>query len=238
MPMKKRICFLLCCLYALLLLAGCETPAQKRKRLEHEAQVAQYRESKMTMYAAENEQYADYEVDVAFLGDSLTDGYDLQSHYPQFLVANRGIGGDTSLDLEGRLETSLYELKPKVAVMLIGGNNPKTMLENYESILRGFRDNVPDTRIILLSMTSMGGDWGVHNGEAERNNLQIQKLAKEYGFAFVDLYYPLQDPQTGEIRPEYTVDGGHLTEAGYDVLTALITPVIEEQLELWHQEHP
>ena len=238
MPMKRAICFLLCCLCAILMIAGCESPEQKRKRLEHEARVAQYRADKMAMYAAENEQYADYEVDVAFLGDSLTDGYDLQRYYPQLLVSNRGIGGDTSLDLEGRLETSLYALKPKVAVMLIGGNDPGTMLDNYESILRGFRDNVPDTRIILLSMTCMSGDWGVHNEEARRNDRQIQTLAEGYGYRFVDVYYPMQDPQTGELRPEYTVDGGHLTELGYDVLTALIAPVIEEQLALWHQEHP
>ena len=232
------ICLLLCCLYAFLMFTGCESEEEKRKRQEREAQVAQYRQNKTELYRAENEQYADYEVDVAFLGDSLTDLYDLQSYYPQFLVSNRGIGGDTSLDLEGRLQVSLYDLKPKVAVMLIGGNNPGTMLDNYESILRGFRDNVPDTRIILLSMTCMSGDWGVHNEDAKRNNLWIRMLAEAYGFTFVDVYDPMQDPQTGEIRPEYTVDGGHLTEEGYDVLTALITPVITEQLELWHQEHP
>ena len=220
------------------MITSCESAEEKRQRLEHEAQVAQYRQDKMAIYLAENEQYADYEVDVAFLGDSLTDLYDLQSHYPQFVVSNRGIGGDTTLDLEGRLETSLYALKPKVAVMLIGANNPKTMLENYESILRGFRDNAPKTRIILLSMTSMGGDWGIYNEYAEQNNLRIRQLAEEYGFAFVDLYFPLQDPATGEIRPEYAVDGCHFTQEGYDVITSLITPVIQEQLELWHQEHP
>lgn len=235
--MKKIVCFLLCCLFVLAALTGCESEEKKKER-ERAEQVAQYRSNKMAIYLAENEQYADYEVDVAFLGDSLTDLYDLQSHYPQFVVSNRGIGGDTTLDLEGRLETSLYALKPKVAVMLIGANNPKTMLENYESILRGFRDNVPDTRIILLSMTSMGGDWGIYNEYAERNNLRIRQLAEEYGFTFVDLYFPLQDPATGEIRPEYAVDGCHFTEEGYDVITSLITPVIEEQLKLWHQEHP
>ncbi|MBO5067210.1 MAG: hypothetical protein J6C62_02245, partial [Clostridia bacterium] len=35
----------------------------------------EYYDAKLAMYAAENEKYDDYEVDVAFLGDSLTDGY-------------------------------------------------------------------------------------------------------------------------------------------------------------------
>ena len=235
--MKKIFCLLLCCLYALMMLAGCESKEKKEAR-ERAEQIAQYRSNKTEIYLAENEQYGDYEVDVAFLGDSLTDLYDLQSHYPQFLVSNRGIGGDTTLDLEGRLQVSLYDLKPKVAVMLIGANNPKTMLENYESILRGFREHVPDTRIVLLSMTSMGSDWAIYNPYAEENNIRIRQLADSYGFAFVDLYFPMQDPKTGEIRPEYVLDGAHFTEEGYEVLTALITPVITEQLELWHQEHP
>ena len=171
--MKKIFCLLLCCLYALMMLAGCESKEKKEAR-ERAEQIAQYRSNKTEIYLAENEQYGDYEVDVAFLGDSLTDLYDLQSHYPQFLVSNRGIGGDTTLDLEGRLQVSLYDLKPKVAVMLIGANNPKTMLENYESILRGFREHVPDTRIVLLSMTSMGSDWAIYNPYAEENNIRIR----------------------------------------------------------------
>ena len=35
-------------------------------------EVAAYRAEKMARYESENEQYADYEVDVAFLGDSRT----------------------------------------------------------------------------------------------------------------------------------------------------------------------
>ena len=97
--------------------------------------IADYYAMKVAMYAEENEKYDDYEVDVAFLGDSLTDGYDLSRYYPQYITANRGIGGDTTFDLESRLQISVYDLKPKVVVMLIGANNMDTMFENYENIL-------------------------------------------------------------------------------------------------------
>lgn len=66
-------------------------------------------------------------MDVAFIGYSLTDRYDLEEYYPQYVTANRGINGDTTFDIEKRLQISLYNLKPKVAVMLIGVNNPDTM---------------------------------------------------------------------------------------------------------------
>ena len=192
----------------------------------------------MDSYETENAKYSDYEVDVAFLGDSLTDGYDLAAYYPQYLVANRGIGGETSTGLEERLKVSVYDLKPKVAVMLIGANNPDTMMENYESILKGFVENLPNTKIILLSLTSMGGsDWGKNNQLAAYNNVQIKMLAEKYSFEYVDIYSPLLNLEDGEIYDEYTTDGGHLTPLGYEVLTQKITPVIEKQMAAWAIEN-
>lgn len=205
-------------------------PKQKEKREHHQA-IQAYRAAKIEQYEQENARYADYEVEVAFLGDSLTDGYDLAKYYPQYVTANRGIGGDTTYDLQGRLPVSVYDLKPQVAVMLIGANNPETMLDNYEDILIGLRDNLPDTEVVLLSMTAMGGDmWGRWNAQACYNNVSIQLLAEKYGFTYVDLFTPLYDVATGEVREGYTVDGGHFTHEGYTVLTAQITPVLEELL--------
>ena len=201
-------------------------PDQIKKR-EQQKLVAQYRSEKLERYRQENEQYRNYQVDVAFLGDSLTDGYDLETYYPQYLVSNRGIGGDTTFTLEERLEVSVYDLKPKVAVMLIGGNNPETMFDNYENILIGLRNNLPGTKIVLLSLTSMSQDWGKYNQLAAYNNVKIKKLAQKYGFAFVDLYSPLMDLSTGELCAEYTTDGAHLTPQGYQVLTEQITPVLQ-----------
>lgn len=233
--MKKKRYIYIGIFLALALLAGAifyfaKVRPDQQKKKQHAEAVAQYRAAKMEKYRQENEKYADYEVDVAFLGDSLTDGYDLAHYYPQFLVVNRGISGDTTFDLEGRLQTSVYDLKPKVAVMLIGANNFSTMMDNYERILQGLQENLPDTQIVLLSLTSMSQEWGKNNQIAAYNNTRIKKLAETYGFTFVDLYTPLMDVATGQIRPEYTTDGGHLTAQGYEVLTATITPVLEALL--------
>ena len=197
----------------------------------------QYRAEKTLIYEEENAKYADYEVDVAFLGDSLTDGYNVKEYYPDYLVSNRGIGGETTTGLEERLQVSLYDLKPKVAVMLIGANNMDTMFDNYEQILKGFKENVPNTKIILLSLTSMSGEWGKNNQLAAYNNVKIKMLSEKYGFEYVDLYSALFNLESGEIFPEYTTDGGHLTSLGYEVLTEKITPAIEKQLTLWELEN-
>jgi lysophospholipase L1-like esterase len=204
-------------------------PRQREKAALEQA-IQQYRQDKLAQYQAENDAYADYEVGVAFLGDSLTDGYDLATYYPQYITANRGIGGDTTYDLEARLSESVYELSPRVVVMLIGANNLKTMLENYENILIGLKENLPDTKVVLVSLTSMGGSWAYNNQLAAFNNVTIKKLAEKYSFTFVDLYTPLFDETRGEIYPHYTTDGGHLTPLGYTVFTEQLTPVLEELL--------
>lgn len=236
--MKKKLIWILAGVLALAVAAaavwvfGFQLPGVREKK-ERQQIVADYYAMKVAKYAEENEKYDEYEVDVAFLGDSLTDGYDLARYYPQFVTANRGIGGDTTFGLEKRMQVSVYDLKPKVVVMLIGANNLHNMFDNYENLLIGLRDNLPETKVVLVSLTSMGMDWAHMNQLAAYNNVKIKLLAEKYGFSYVDLYAALFNLETGEIRAEYTIDGGHQTHEGYEVFTANITPVVTELLEHW-----
>lgn len=194
--------------------------------------VKEYYDNKLNLYQQENDKYSDYEVDVAFLGDSLTDGYNLKLYYSDYVVSNRGIGGETTHGLEERLKVSAYDLKPKVVVMLIGGNNLNTMFENYEDILIGLKDNLPNTKVILLSLTAMGKDWGHKNEIACLNNVKIKLLAEKYDYTFVDLFTPLFDINIGEVYSDYTTDGAHFTSKGYEVVTSVVKPVIDSLLVL------
>jgi lysophospholipase L1-like esterase len=231
MQKRKKIFIIVSILLTVVIVGSCVflfgfyLPKQK-EQAERERIIKEYYANKLSLYQTENEQYADYEVDVAFLGDSLTDGYDVKKYYPQYTVVNRGIGGETTHGLENRLQVSVYDLKPKIAVMLIGGNNINTMFENYENILIGFQENLPQTKIILVSLTAMGNSWGHKNKIAAYNNVVIKKLAAKYGFAFVDLYTPLFNEESGEIYAEYTTDGVHFTPLGYEVFTQTLTPTI------------
>ena len=203
---------------------------EQREQAWIEEQVRQYYEAKYEQYRQENESYADYEVEVAFLGDSLTDGYDLKKYYPNLITANRGIGGETTIGLEQRLKLSVYDLKPKLVVMLIGGNNLNTMFENYEDILIGLQQNLPQTKVVILSLTAMGKDWAHKNKLAAYNNVKIKALAEKYHFTYIDLFTLLLDPETDEIQAKYTNDGVHLTDEGYIVLTQAITPALNALL--------
>ena len=233
--LKKRylipLCALLLVVVALAVVYFAVILPEKKEREEREAIFRGYYAAKLEQYERENAEYEDYEVDVAFIGDSLTDGYDLSTYYPQYVTANRGIGGDTTFGLEERLQVSLYDLKPKVVVMLIGANNMDTMLENYESILQGLKENLPESKIVILSLTAMGGEqWGRKNQLAAYNNVSIKLLAQKYDYTYVDLYSVLYDVSIGEVYEGYTTDGGHFTPKGYTVVTDTIAPVLKELL--------
>jgi lysophospholipase L1-like esterase len=233
--LKKRfwipLCALVLALIAVAIVYFAKILPEKREEEKLQEAVRAYRAAKLEQYVKENTEYDDYEVDVAFIGDSLTDGYDLAKYYPQYVTSNRGIGGDTTFGLEERLQVSLYDLKPKVVVMLIGANNMDSMFQNYESILKGLQENLPESKIVLLSLTAMGGEhWGRKNQLAAYNNVSIKLLAQKYNFTFVDLYSALYDVSIGEVYEGYTIDGGHFTHEGYTVVTAQITPVLEKLL--------
>ncbi len=209
-------------------------PEIQEREAREEAYKAFYSQT-LTDYENENRMYDSFEVDVAFLGDSITAGYDLKSHYPEYLTVNRGIGGETTHGLKDRLYVSVLDLTPKVCVMLIGGNNIDTMFEDYEDILLSFQKEIPETKIVLVSLSPTGDPLAQRNKTLAYNNVKIKLLADKYGYEFVDIYTPLFDLETGKMKAEYTPDGAHHTSQGYQVITGAIKPVVDRLLGLFSE---
>ncbi len=235
--MKKKIVLVsLLALLALIIAAWCiyffavKLPEIREKEAQEEQYQAFYAQM-LQDYDAENKRCQPFQVDVAFLGDSITAGYDLEHYYPEYSVSNRGIGGETTYGLKARLEVSVFDLQPKVCVMLIGGNNIDTMFEDYEDILRSFQERIPETEIVLVSLSPTGDPIAERNKTLAYNNVKIRLLAEKYGYAFVDIYTPLFDLETGKMKAEYTPDGAHHTAQGYQVITDALKPVLDGLLK-------
>ena len=237
--MKKRIIVIICIVLTVAaaagLIFGISSCVKSRKEAaESERLMREYVENKKAIYAEENAAGGDFEV--IFLGDSLTDGYDIAKYYGEYRASNRGIGGDTTSGLIERLQVSAYDAHPQVIVLLIGGNDIlggksiESVCENYEKIITGIRQNLPDTKIVWCSLSPLGSDWAKHNKTVVRCNEMIRQLAEKYGCAFVDIYTPLCDPNTQRICDEYTVEGVHFTDAGYRVVSAAVKKALREAL--------
>ena len=187
-----------------------------------------YYNDKIELFKQENQTASD--IEVAFVGDSITDMYDVKSYYSELNVLNRGIGGDTTYGVENRLEVSLYAVKPKVVVMMIGVNNRTTCCRNYERLLVKIKNNLPDSKIVILSLIPAGGSIKSWNTQLQRNNVIIKDIATRHDCIYVDMYSVFYDSAIAEINPTYTDDGLHPNADGYAVMTNVLKPRLKELL--------
>ncbi|MCU1526728.1 MAG: hypothetical protein JWP75_491, partial [Frondihabitans sp.] len=83
-----------------------------------------------------------------FLGDSITQGGDWASWFPDDEVVNLGVGGDTTADVQARLD-EVVEASPDSIVLLIGTNDftakrsVEQIVRNIETILVDLRRRLP-----------------------------------------------------------------------------------------------
>lgn len=229
MDKRKRSVMLICSVVAVVILfVGAFFLKSYSSEKQAQAMLKEHYDARVAYFTKDNQRYNDMDVDVAFIGDSLIEGYEVTKFYPQYVTSNRGINGDTTVTLQNRLKVSLYDLQPKVCVMLVGFNNYDEMFDNYEQILMDMKTNLPATKVVLMSLLPTNGEFAQANETLISNNVQIKQLATKYNYTYVDAYTPLLDTRTNQLTENFTYDGVHLTEKGYKVVTDTLTPVLKK----------
>ena len=173
-------------------------------------------QEKCDKFASQN--IKDFNCDIDFVGDSITEGYDVKKFYPDYKVANRGISGDTTDMLLTRMEVSAFDLQPKVISLMIGTNNLDTCLNNYDAILNGFHENLPNTHVVVVSILPRRGEDLCK--KIIENNERINLLIQKYTYCYVDVYqlFVSKDNQY-QVDESLFKDGLHPNKNGYQVLT-------------------
>jgi lysophospholipase L1-like esterase len=165
---------------------------------------------------------------VVFLGDSLAMRGRWHEWFPDLTVANRGIDGDTTVDLRERLDESLNE--PSVVSLIIGTNDlhAADALRDLDGIASRVDDIVshishvsPKTRILINSVLPR---TSLLTPQITTLNDKLRIIARERGQTFVDLWPGLA--VNGALRSEFTRDNLHLTSAGYAEWVSVLSPLI------------
>ncbi len=163
-----------------------------------------------------------------FLGNSITEGFDLERFFPENGPINRGISGDHTDGLLERLDTSVLQLHPTHLFILIGindigaGYSDSTIIANYTELLQRVKHSLPETRVFLHTIMPTAARWSNCPPEkVVRINNEIKRLAGEYHYSIIDLY-PHFVTEDSYLREELSSDGLHLNEAGYQVWQKLL----------------
>ncbi|MCC6491834.1 MAG: hypothetical protein IT424_02315 [Pirellulales bacterium] len=166
---------------------------------------------------------------VVLLGDSITEGFDVELYFPGRRVLNRGIGGDVignglpqddHRGLLRRLDESVFDCAATDVFLMIGindlgdGRTPETMAEGYREILKEIKAQAPRARVHVQSVLPTRDKYAKHNEAVRDFNERIKKLAGEFGYDYLDVHRLMVDDK-GELKAEYASDGLHLNEIAY-----------------------
>jgi len=176
---------------------------------------------------------------VVFLGDSITNHWDLSKYFPGKPYVNRGIGGQTTQQMLVRIYPDVIDLRPAAVIILAGTNDiarntgPETATmveENFRAMTELAR--VHHIKVILCALTPVS-NYTAQLQTTQRPpsnilelNAWLRKYAAESGAIFADYYSPVVDDK-GMFRKGYSKDGLHPNDRGY----ALLAPVAETAIE-------
>lgn len=173
---------------------------------------------------------------IALFGDSLTDFGDWDVLLPGKNIINRGIAGDKIEGMCIRVD-EIASHHPSKVFLLAGTNNlvkhsgatAKSILPQYRLLVSLIRSKMPYAELYvqsILPQNPISIDWNDHfNADAEAINQALAKMASKYGYTYLDIATPLKDSD-GNLRIDYTIDGCHLSDAGFRIWADILAGII------------
>ncbi|MGF1567980.1 MAG: GDSL-type esterase/lipase family protein [Nodosilinea sp.] len=136
---------------------------------------------------------------------------------------NQSISGETTAHILNRLDYFAHT-RPNTIQLMAGINDLKNgasdqeVLQNMHQILTRLRQQHPQAHIVVYSILPTRWE-NLPSDRIHRVNDYIAYVAAQQGATFVDLQANFADAQ-GQLRPELTTDGLHLSRQGYEVWQA------------------
>ncbi|MCR8643586.1 GDSL-type esterase/lipase family protein [Paenibacillus sp. N1-5-1-14] len=189
-------------------------------------------------------------VDFVFIGDSITQLWDLHTYFgaSSKVHINRGISGDVSGHVLRRFQADVIQLNPKYVVLKIGINNmhaldawsesgrklPDAIHHEVEHDVREMLVLASKHQIkpILCSILPVNMDYfaslSVKNELIRNLNISLRKLAEQEGAIFVDYHSHLTTEDGTKLRDGLADDGLHPHIVGYDIMATVLRDTLQQ----------
>jgi lysophospholipase L1-like esterase len=173
--------------------------------------------------------------DIVFLGDSLTESFNLQKHFGRDDLRNCGISGNLTDDVIYRLK-EITSARPAKVFLMIGindvyqGYHNDRVLLNIQKIIDEFQHKTHETKLLVQSILPINS----HKLFIEKSlntkiyeiNLLLKSICQNKNVIYIDIHPDFLNDE-GEMDEKYTFDGVHLSDAGYILWTELISDYLE-----------
>ncbi len=180
---------------------------------------------------------------VVFMGDSITDGWDLSKYFPGKPYVNRGISGQTTPQMLVRMYPDVIRVHPAAVIILAGTNDiaGNTGPETLEMVTDNFRAMSElavshGIKVILCLLTPIS-DYTKSKQTPRRPPADILRLnhwlesyAPDVHGEIADYYQPLVDDK-GMLREGYSDDGLHPHAGGYELMAPVASAAIARALK-------
>jgi lysophospholipase L1-like esterase len=180
-------------------------------------------------------------VDLLFLGDSITQGWGgakktWERFYGPRNAENFGIGGDRTQHVLWRIQNGeLTGIEPKVVVLMIGTNNadnstPDEIAQGVTAIVHELRDRLPKSKILLLAVFPRSQKPTAIRERLKSVNQQIAKLDDGSNVRYLDIGKAFLN-EDGTISKEIMPDYLHLSQKGYRLWAEAMEPTLWSMLD-------
>jgi lysophospholipase L1-like esterase len=181
---------------------------------------------------------------VVFLGDSITDGWRLNEYFPGKDFVNRGISGQITGEMLGRMQADVLNNRPAAMVVLAGTNDIArgVSVETIQNNLKMIADLAEKHAIkcvfaSILPTSDHHKDKnprfemtkGRPNGVIKDLNQYIEQMCKKRGFTYLNYFDAMVD-ESGQLKAELANDGLHPNQQGYQVMAPLAQAAIDKTL--------
>jgi len=187
-----------------------------------------------------NKRLAKGNVDLLFIGDSITAGWLTQGkdtwkkYYAHRNAVNLGRSGERTQHLLWQLDNlNVDHIQPKLAVVLIGTNNvtrntPEEAIDGVTRVVQRLRQRLPETTILLLGVFPRGPNNDAPDRKAvEQINQAISQLHDGKSVIYKDLRDLFLNPD-GTPTKLLRSDTVHITPAGYEAWAEAIEPIVSQ----------
>ncbi|MEO1992960.1 MAG: platelet-activating factor acetylhydrolase IB subunit [Pirellulales bacterium] len=183
-----------------------------------------------------NDRATSGDVDVIFLGDSITQGWERSGkdvwtkYFAPLNAMNAGIGGDRTQHVLWRLDHgNIKGISPKAAVLMIGTNNSgsdssEQIAAGIRAIVEKIRSDLPKTKVLLLAIFPRGQSPDDTKRKVNEGANEMIKELDDGEYVFYLDIGPKFLTADGTLEKKIMPDLLHLSPEGYEIWATSILP--------------